>query len=152
MKKYVVVAVLFLALLLTAYEINAEENAIRNARIEILGTQIEEITLQYVKIKINISIINNGSRSINGLQGDFKIFILNISFGEAHLSKASIKAHSYYITSIPLKIYYKELAQGIVNAIMEGKINVLIKGRITGKIFFGLLSYSQNIEATWQRQ
>ncbi len=152
MKKFIGVAVVSIILILSIYEINAEENAIRNAKIEILGIQIEEITLQYVKIKINISIVNNGSRDINELQGDFQIFILNISFGEAHLSKASVKAHSFYLTGIPLKIYYKGLAHGIANAIMEGRINVAIKGKITGKIFFGLLSYSQNIEAEWRWQ
>ena len=148
MKKYVVVAVLFLALLLTAYEINAEENAIRNAKIEITGIDFGRFTEKYMEINIHLNIINNESREIK-IEGKFHVFILNVSVGDAKM-KASVESHSSQQLIIPLRLYYDKVAEGIVNSIKSGNFNLTLKGKITGKVFFGLLTYSQNIEATWQ--
>ena len=73
MKKYIAIALVSILLIFVAYEINAEEKAIRNAKVVITGAQVEEITLQYAKIKINIKIMNNESRDIKKLEGEFII-------------------------------------------------------------------------------
>ncbi|KAA0007433.1 MAG: hypothetical protein FE045_00060 [Thermoplasmata archaeon] len=148
MKKYVVVAMIFLAIILATYEINAEENAIRNAKIEITGIDFGRFTEKYMEINIHLNIINNESREIK-IEGKFHVFILNVSVGDAKM-KASVESHSSQQLIIPLRLYYDKVAEGIVNSIKSGNFNLTLKGKITGKVFFGLLTYSQNIEATWQ--
>ena len=148
MKKYVVVAMIFLAIILATYEINAEENAIRNAKIEITGIDFGRFTEKYMEINIHLNIINNESREIK-IEGKFHVFILNVSIGDAKM-KASVESHSSQQLIIPLRLYYDKVAEGIVNSIKSGNFNLTLKGKITGKVFFGLLTYSQNIEATWQ--
>ena len=146
MKKYVIIVASILIFSLFLYEINAEEDAIRNIKFEINGVEITEATFEYAIIKIHVKFINNGSRDVKNMKGSFKIYILNASFGDAYLKDINVGSHSSYNASIPLKIYYKGLAHGIINAIREGKIEVSIKGKIEGKIFFGLINYSQNIQ------
>ncbi len=148
MKKYVVVAMIFLAIILATYEINAEENAIRNAKIEITGIDFGRFTEKYMEINIHLNIINNESREIK-IEGKFHVFILNVSVGDAKM-KASVESHSSQQLIIPLRLYYDKVAEGIVDSIKSGNFNLTLKGKITGKVFFGLLTYSQNIEATWQ--
>ena len=149
MKKYVAIAIVVAVALSIMYEIEEETKAIRNIKIEINDATIENIGVRYITIGINVSIINGESRDIKNMKGNFEIYILNVSFGSAKLDEASIKSHSSFTTRIPLKIYYHNLTEGILNAIKEGNFDIKMKGKITGKIFFGLLEYSQNVEARW---
>ena len=148
MKKFIG-AIIILSILFFTYNVYEDEKAIRNAKIEITDASIQDINFQYVTIKISLKIINNESRKIE-LEGKFEIYILNLSFGYAKLNKINVPKHSYYETEFPIKIRYADLAKGILNAIKEGNFNVYIKGKINGKIFFGLITYSQNIEARWK--
>jgi len=149
MKVYVAIAMAVL-LIFSIYEIYMEEEAIRNLKMEINDAKITHITFEYVELKIYVKFINDEKRDINEMRGNFKIFILNSYVGDAHLKDINIKSGSSYNATIPLRIYYEGLTEGIINAIKEGKISLTIKGKITGRIFFGLIEYSQNIEAVWQ--
>ena len=132
------------------YDINADVNAIKNIKLKINGAWIGKITFEYIVINVSTEFINNESRNIKGLNGNFVIYILNNSVGNAKFEKINIEKHSFYETNFSIKIYYKDIAIGIINAIEEGNYNLCIKGRVTGKIFFGIFRYSQNIYTIWK--
>ena len=150
MRKYIAIFMALVLFFSIIYEINAEENAIKNAKIEITRVDFGEITWEYLEINIHLRIINNESRGIN-IEGKFHVFILNVSIGDAKM-KANVEAHSSQELIIPFRVYYDKVAEGIVNSIKSRSFNLTLKGKITGKILFGLFLFSQHIEATWQWQ
>ena len=149
-KLFALIVPIAILILFIIYDINADVNAIRNIKLKINGVWISEITFEYVVINVSTEFINNESRNVKELNGNFIIYILNNSVGNAKFEKINIAKHSFHETNFLIKVYYKDAARGIINAIKEGNYNLCIKGKITGKIFFGMFEYSQNIEAIWK--
>ena len=149
-KLFALIVSIALLISFIVYDVNADANAIRNVRLKINGAWISKITFEYAIINVSAEFINNESRSIKELNGNFIIYILNNSVGNAKFEKINIAKHSFHEANFSIKVYYKNVARGIINAIKEGNYDLCIKGKITGKIFFGVFKYSQNIEAIWK--
>ncbi len=150
MKKIVaifsVVAIIFAVLSVNTY---MEVKAIKNVKIEIYDVEVEKIWPNIV-INISMRLYNNESKEIKGLEGDFDIYILNVSTGRIKFEKVDIKAKSYSNVNTPLILYYEQIAKSIVEAIKNFDFNLSIKGKVEGKIFFGLIKYEKPVEAVWR--
>jgi len=150
MKKIVavfsVVAIIFAVLSVNTY---MEVKAIKNVKIEIYDVEVEKIWPNIV-INISMRLYNNESKEIKGLEGDFDIYILNVSTGRIKFEKVNIKAKSYSNVNTPLILYYEQIAKSIVEAIKNFDFNLSIKGKVEGKIFFGLIKYEKPVEAVWR--
>ncbi len=150
MKKIVavfsVVAIIFAVLSVNTY---MEVKAIKNVKIEIYDVEVEKIWPNIV-INISMRLYNNESKEIKGLEGDFDIYILNVSTGRIKFEKVNIKAKSYSNVNTPLILYYEQIAKSIVEAIKNFDFSLSIKGKVEGKIFFGLIKYEKPVEAVWR--
>ena len=150
MKKIVaifsVVAIIFAVFSVNTY---MEVKAIKNVKIEIYDVEVEKIWPNIV-INISMRLYNNESKEIKGLEGDFDIYILNVSTGRIKFEKVNIKAKSYSNVNTPLILYYEQIAKSIVEAIKNFDFNLSIKGKVEGKIFFGLIKYEKPVEAVWR--
>jgi len=150
MKKIVavfsVVAIIFAVLSVNTY---MEVKAIKNVKIEIYDVEVEKIWPNIV-INISMRLYNNESKEIKGLEGDFDIYILNVSTGRIKFEKVDIKAKSYSNVNTPLILYYEQIAKSIVEAIKNFDFSLSIKGKVEGKIFFGLIKYEKPVEAVWR--
>ncbi len=150
MKKIVaifsVVAIIFAALSVNTY---MEVKAIKNVKIEIYDVKVEKIWPNIV-INISMRLYNNESKEIKGLKGDFDIYILNVSTGRIKFEKVDIKAKSYSNVNTPLILYYEQIAKSIIEAIKSFDFSLSIKGKVEGKIFFGLIKYEKPVEAVWR--
>jgi hypothetical protein len=150
MKKIVVifsvVAVILAALFVNTY---MEVKAIKNVKIEIYDVEVEKIWPNIV-INISMRLYNNESKEIKSLQGDFDIYILNVSTGRIRFEKINIEAKSYSDLDTPLILYYGQIAKSIIEAIKSFDFSLSIKGKIEGKIFFGLIKYEKPVEAIWR--
>ena len=131
------------------YNAYADINAIKNSKIEIYGVKIEKI-LPYIVLNIGMKIINNESRNIKELEGHFEIFILNISIGKMKFGKINVVPYSSKKLNISLIIYYDKVAESIIEIINQLNFNMTIKGKVRGKILFGLIEYEKPFEAIYR--
>lgn len=151
MKKISVIAITVSIFLFILYYINEDIKAIKNAKLEIYDAKVKDFSIIHAYILLNLSmiIINNESHGINDLEGNFDIYILNVSIGKIGFDKIDVPPHSSKNLSMEIKIFYEELAKSILEALKQLNIKITLKGYIKGKIFFSLLEYKKPIEATY---
>lgn len=152
MKKIIAIFASALILIALIYNVGLEIRAIKNAKVEIYDAKLGKINLihRYVTLNLSIKIINDEKKRIEDLQGKFNIYILNVSIGEMNFSKIDIPSYSSRDVSMRIKIYFDKVAESIVEAIKKLNFKITLKGYIKGKIFFSLIDYKQNVEASYQ--
>ncbi len=147
MKGYIAIAVASILIFsFISYNVYADTKALKNIKMEIKDVKVERI-LPDILLKISIKFVNDEGRKIEGLEGEMEIYILNESVGYFNFSKIDIEKHSFKEVYIPLTLYYDKIARSIIEAIKRMDFNIVIKGNIRGKIFFGLITYSLPVEA-----
>ncbi len=144
---------LILIISLTAfilYNINEDIKAIKNIKIEINSVRIEEISLKCIKLNISIKLINNESRGIKDLNGDLNVFILNVFISNISFGRVNIPAKAFKNVSVFVYLYYGEIAGSIIETIKKMEFYICLKGKIDGKIFFGLIKYEKPVEIYYE--
>jgi len=146
-KLIVVIAIIVIFILIFA-NVYLEVKAIRSIKIEIHDVKVKQIAPS-ILLDIKVRVYNQEARKIDDLKGDFEIYILNVSTGEIEFGEVDIPPHSYKNVSMPLVLRYRDIAEGVVEAIKKMDFNVSIKGSVEGRVFFGLLKYEEPVEAKW---
>lgn len=149
MKKIAAFIIAIFIIIFISYNAYADIKAIKNSKIEIYGVKIEKL-LPYIVLNIGMKIINNESRDIKELEGHFEIFILNISIGKMKFGKINVAPYSSKKLNVSLVIYYDKVAESIIEIIKQLNFNMTIKGKVEGKILFGLIKYEKPFEAVYR--
>ncbi|HEC76779.1 MAG TPA: hypothetical protein ENI33_05935 [Thermoplasmatales archaeon] len=151
MKKIHLIFIILAVAILVAITFNVYEEvkAIKNAKIEIYDVKVEKL-IPNIVLNLSIKIINGENRGIDDLTGNFNIYIINFSIGELKFHETDIPPHSFTNINVMLTLYYNEIAKSIIYAIEKMDFKLSLKGNVRGKIFFGLLSYKNPVEASYQ--
>ncbi len=149
MNKKLAAAIAIIAFFLIIFaNVYMEVKAIRSIKIEIYDVKVKRVAVDML-IEIRVRIYNNEGRKINDLEGNFEIYVLNVSIGDIKFNRVDIPPHGYRNVSMPLVLRYKDIAISVVEALKRMEFNLSIKGSVEGRVFFGLLKYEEPVEAKW---
>lgn len=141
--------IIFLIVIFIVYNINEDIKAIKSAKVEIKDVGVDEIALLkgYIKLGIKIKIINDEEREIKDLTGNLNVYILDVKIGEINFEKVSVPPKAFKYINASINLYYNEIAESVIEAVKHLKFSMSIKGKIVGKVFFGLIEYEKPVEA-----
>ncbi|HEC82699.1 MAG TPA: hypothetical protein ENI53_02305 [Thermoplasmatales archaeon] len=145
----ILMIITFAILIAITFNIYEEVNAIKNAKLEIYDVRVEKL-IPNILLNLSIKIINDENKGIDDLTGNFNIYIINFSIGELKFHETDIPPHSFRNINVMLTLYYNEIAKSIIYAIEKMDFKLSLKGNVKGKIFFGLLSYENPVETSYQ--
>jgi len=143
-----IAAIILLILGFLGFIYAADVAALDNAKISIKDVRVQEIGLTSCKLKIFIDITNPSDRDISGLIADFDVFITDTYVGSGSVSRVSIPAHSSREKGVTITIFYANVAEAIIDAIIDGYFDLSIKGYASGDVFFGLITVTDQISAS----
>lgn len=129
--------------------IYVDVRAIKNSVIEIHDVKVNEITSTHLTLRVYMVIINEESREIKDLEGEFEIFILNTSIGKMYFNKVNVPPHSSKDMNLSLLLYYDKVGKSIIDVIMQLNFKLCVKGEVRGRILFGMLKYKKPVEIVY---
>jgi len=143
----IIVVAIIMSFLTIKYIIDA--SAISKLQVTIKSVQIQEIKVTYAKLKLNIEISNPTSEDISQLSTDYNIFITGSIVGSGSMRLTDITALTVKGTSTTIIIYFANIANAVIDAILNQNFSLTISGILNAKILFDLLPISQNFSSTY---
>jgi hypothetical protein len=144
----VVVSIILGISLFFSYTYHADIATLYSAEISIEDITIQELTLTYCTLTIYIDISNPTDRDISGLTATFDVFIADNYVGLGSVSEVSIPAQSNRLKDVIVTIYYSNVVFSVVDGLQSGNFDVTVKGSASGNVLFGLITVSDEFEAT----
>ncbi|MDH7507693.1 MAG: hypothetical protein QHH15_07935 [Candidatus Thermoplasmatota archaeon] len=143
----IIIIVCISSILVTKYTIEAI--SISQLQITIKNIHIQEIKISYAKLKVDIEIFNPTNEDISQLSSDYNIYINSGLVGIGNMLITDIPAGTVKKTSTTIIIYFADVANAAVNAIINQNFNLTINGILQVKIFFDLFSISHEFSSTY---
>jgi hypothetical protein len=146
---FVAIIVVIVIFSFLAIRYTMDVSAISKIQVTVKNVQIQEIKLTYTKLKLDIEISNPTNEYIYHLSTDYNIFIADNIVGNGKVPLTNIPARSTNETSTNPIIYYINVTNAVIDAIVNQNFNLAIKGTLNVKVFFGLIFISQDYSATY---
>lgn len=144
---YLLIIITIILLIFLSIKCTLEATAISKLQATIKSVQIQEIKVTYTKLKLNIELLNPTNEDISELSTDFNIFITGNNVGKGNTSAINIPAKTIKQTSSIIIIYFADVANAVMDSIINLKFNLTINGTFHAKILFGFFSVTQDFSA-----
>jgi len=146
---FLVIFIVIILLCFLAIRYIMEANEIRNLQVTVEGVQIQELKVTYNKLKLIIEISNPTKQDISQLYIDYNIFIADSFAGNGSIPLTNIPAQTTKETSTTILIYFVDVANAVIDAIINHKFILTIQGTLYARILSNLFSISQNFSSTY---
>lgn len=144
--------ILLIIIFVFGFSINryiADISTLEKVKISVENTSIQDLTLTYCELKLNVVISNPISIPISEFSAKYNITIANTNVGNGNIPAVTIPAKSQIRRSIFLKINYADVGNAVIEGIQTKTFDVTINGLAKGNIFFNLISISKPISASY---
>jgi hypothetical protein len=143
-----IVIIIFLILIFFFSRYTADVSALEKIKIFVESITIEEVRLNYCKLKVNVNVLNPTSEYISDFTAQFDIFIANTYVGNGFIPKVSIPIQSGKIKNVSITIFYVNVGNAVIDGIRTRNFDLSIKGTATVQILFNLISISKQFSAS----
>ena len=126
----------------------ADVEALDRTEVTIKDIKLQELSFTYCKLKIFINFYNPSNQDVSDLKATFNVYVTENYVGLGSLSKVSIPAKTNEEKDLTITIYYANVAAAVADGIKKGNFDVSIKGKASGNVLFGLITVTDNFEAT----
>ena len=144
-----IVIIICLILIFFFGRYTADVSALEKINISVESITIEEVRLNYCKLKVNVNVLNPTSEYISDFTAQFDIYIANTYVGNGSIPKVSIPIQSEKIKNVSITIFYVNVGNAVIDGIQTRNFNLSIQGTTTVKVLFNLMSISKQFSASY---
>ena len=143
------VLLIVVAIIASAYELYCEYLAAKNLRVEIAGVSIVRVGLASADLDIKLKFTNPTTHETPVFWVDsYQVYINNIYVGSGSLPLMKVPANTVIYCSTTLTVEYEKAGLAVLQAIKQGSFEVKVEGVVKAKILSNLITISTPFTTT----
>jgi LEA14-like dessication related protein len=143
-----IITILILFFGFFSYVYISDVDALGKVKVTIKRIGVEEIGLSSTTLKLTIDLSNPSDRDVSNLNANFKIYIAGNYIGDGVSSKVNVPAKSSKEKDVQIVIYYSNVATAVIDALTSLDFELSIDGKAESSILFGIITISQDFQAS----
>ncbi len=143
-------AVLLLAAIgFASYRAYCEYVALSNLEVMIIGASIKRVGLTSADLSLTLEIRNPTSCDSPAVSAVYDIYVGGAYVGRGSLPPTAIPAGEAVRRETIVTVEYAKAATGLAEALVRGRLQVTIRGKVSTRLLFGLIPITLSFERSY---
>ena len=131
------------------YTYYQDVSAIRDSTVVLQDVRLTALTLTQATLAIQVTVTNPSSREITDLSVAFDLSVAAVVVGEGRFPVMTIAARASQTQEMNITLYFVGLTSAVITALREGNFAMTITGTVSGRVLFGLATFSQSFSSSY---